>query len=445
MDEKPSTGRADGRHQPGTAARALLERDAAAFFHQSSSTPCLSAVRKAQGIWMEDADGNRFMDFHGNSCHHLGYGHPRLIAALKAQLDELPFTPRRFTDEPAIALAEKLVALWPGAAGKVLFAPGGSDAVEIALKYVKVASGRHRTLSFHDSFHGNGYGAVSIGGRPGDRDPRIGPLLPGAIHVPSFYGKSPGADRGATSVEDHARVCVAALRSAFENQGEIAAVIGEPIRSTPHLPPPWFWPEVRGLCDEYGAKLVFDEIPTGLGKTGRLFVSEHFGVVPDITVLGKALGGAVVPIAAMIGDASLDVAADLPLGHYTHEKNPFTCRAALTVLETIESEGLVEHARALGERCLPRLQDMAAAHPCIRETRGRGLLMAVEFRDDPELTAADLSRSVMYRCLDKGLSLSATEGRAVTLSPPLIVTGEEMDRALAILEEAIVEASGQSR
>ena len=168
------------------------------------------------------------------------------------------------------------------------------------------------------------------------------------MHVPSFYGKGPGAGPAGTGKEAHAESCLAALRSAFDAEDDIATLIAEPVRSTPHVPPPWFWPRVRELCDAHGAKLIFDEIPTGLGKTGKLFVSEHFGVVPDITVLGKALGGAVVPIAAMIGDASLDVASDLPLGHYTHEKNPFTCRAALTVLEVIESEGLVERAAELG-------------------------------------------------------------------------------------------------
>lgn len=182
------------------------------------------------------------------------------------------------------------------------------------------------------------------------------------------------------------------------------------------MPPHWFWPRVRALCDAHGAKLIFDEIPTGLGKTGKLFVSEHFGVVPDITVLGKALGGVVVPIAAMIGDASLDVASDLPLGHYTREKNPFTCRAALTVLEVIESEGLVERAAELGARSLKRIQEMASAHAAVREARGCGLLMAVEFRDHPAVPAAEFARSVMVRCLGRGLSVSASEGCAVTLS-----------------------------
>src|SRR5215468_9627575 len=140
----------------------LIARDAAAFFHQESSSPCPFALRHAQGVWLEDVDGRRFIDLHGNTAHHLGYGHPRLIAALKEQLDDLPFAPRRFTNEPAVRLAEKLLSYWPGAPGKILFATGGSDAIEIALKLARVATGRHGTLSFEGSYHGQGFGAFGL-------------------------------------------------------------------------------------------------------------------------------------------------------------------------------------------------------------------------------------------------------------------------------------------
>lgn len=423
------------------AARALLERDAKVYIHQAGSTPCLSAIRRAQGIWLEDVGGHRFMDFHGNSCHHLGYAHPRLVAALKRQLDELCFTPRRYTDEPAVLLAEKLAASWPGAPGKVLLAPSGSDAIEIALKLARVATARYKTISFYDSYHGSGFGALSLGGRYKDRSPRIGPLLPGTLHIPPFYPLPAPTGRGRADAEACAERSLEAMRFTFEQERDIAAVIAEPIRSTPHIPPDWYWPEVRTLCDDYGALLVFDEIPTALGKTGRLFTSEHFAVRPDITVLGKALGGGVVPIAAVIANPALDVAPELSLGHYTHEKNPFTARAALTTIEIIESEGLVENARRLGERALARLQDMARRHAVIGEVRGRGLLLAVEF----DGASAAQARAIMLRALDKGLSLSTAEDRGVTLSPPLVITEEELQQALDILEAAISEEAGGTR
>ncbi len=310
----------------GPQSRALVERDAAAFLKQSLSTPCLSAVRRAEGIWIEDMDGRRFMDFHGNSVHHIGYAHPRLVAALKTQMDDLTFAPRRFACEPAAELAERLTALAPtGPNSKVLFAPGGSEAIEIALKIARVATGRFKTVSFWDSFHGAGFGAVSVGGEAGFRSHGIGPLLPGTEHVAPFacsrcpYGFAPAAG-GGPDLDSCRMTCARMLRYTLEKEGDVAAVVAEPVRAVPYIPPPGFWAEVRRACDAAGALLIFDEIPTGLGKTGALFTHEPYGVRPDILVLGKALGGAMLPLAAVIARDGLDVAGDRALGHYTHER-----------------------------------------------------------------------------------------------------------------------------
>src|SRR6185312_3720474 len=157
------------------ATSRLIGEDARYFLHQSVSTPCLAVIRKAEGIWIEDAAGRRYMDFHGNNVHHIGYGHPRLKEAIRRQLDALPFAPRRFTCDPAVELAEKLTALAPGDIGKVLFATGGSDAIEIALAYARAYTGRFKTISFWDAFHGAGFGARSIGGEEMFRAGPIGP------------------------------------------------------------------------------------------------------------------------------------------------------------------------------------------------------------------------------------------------------------------------------
>jgi 4-aminobutyrate aminotransferase len=256
---------------------------------------------------------------------------------LKAQLDELPFTPRRYTSEPAVRLAETLIRLSPHDEAKVLFATGGSDAIEIALKLARVKTGRYKTLAFWDSYHGHGYGAVSAAGSGVNRSGRIGPLIAGGLLVPPFachrcpYGFA--ADRnGAPRLDECRMLCGSMVRYTLEREADVAAVIAEPIRATPNVPPPGFWAEIRKACDDHGAVLIFDEIPTGLGKTGRLFASEHQRVMPDITVLGKALGGGMLPLAAVIADPGFDVAPELSLGHYTHEKNPLTTRAGLTTL-----------------------------------------------------------------------------------------------------------------
>ena len=428
--------------------RAILDEDARYFLHQSVSTPCLNAVARAEGIWIEDVQGRRYMDFHGNNVHHIGYGHPRLKAAIAAQMDALPFAPRRFACEPATALARKLAEIAPGSLEKVLFATGGSDAVEIALKIARAATGRFKTISFWDSFHGAGFGAASIGGEQMFRSGPIGPLLPGAEHVPPFdcyrnpfgyshTGRDPHGD-------ECGRICASMVRYILEREGDIAAVIAEPNRAVPYIPPPGFWAEVRRACNDHGALLIFDEIPTGLGKTGRMFACEHDGVVPDILVLGKALGGGILPIAATLCRPELDVAGDWAFGHYTHEKNPVTARAALTTIEIIEDEGLVENAADRGAHALGRLFELMDRHPAIGDVRGRGLLMGVELvvdRDSRNPDAA-LAEDILYRALDRGLSFKTTMGNVLTLTPPLTISRDEMDAAIDILDTCLAEAAG---
>ncbi|NJO44517.1 MAG: aminotransferase class III-fold pyridoxal phosphate-dependent enzyme [Oscillatoriales cyanobacterium RM2_1_1] len=304
--------------QVNPETQALLDRDTQVFLRQSVSTPCLSVIRRAEGIWIEDMQGRRYLDFHANNVHHIGYGHPRLVAAITQQLQELPFAPRRFTCEPAIALAEKLAQITPGTLGKVLFAPSGSDGIEIALAYMRAATGRFKTLSFWDAYHGAGFGARSIGGEQLFRGGSIGPLLPGAEHVPPF-----GDYRNAWGVRTGSgELCANQIRYVLEQEGDIGAVIAEPSRATPSIAPPGFWQKIRQACDEFGALLIFDEIPTGLGKTGKMFACEHDQVVPDILVIGKNLGGGILPIAATICKPELDVCEHYAHGHYTHEKNP---------------------------------------------------------------------------------------------------------------------------
>jgi 4-aminobutyrate aminotransferase len=424
--------------------RRLVDEDAAVFLRQSLSTPVLAAVRRAEGIWLEDTAGRRYMDFHGNNVHHVGYGHPRLLAAVKRQMDELPFTPRRFTSPPAIALARRLAGLLPGER-KVLFTTGGSDAIELALKYARAATGRFKTVSFWDSFHGAGFGASSVGGEALFRAGAVGPLLAGTEHVAPFacyrcpYGW-PERD-GKPDLALCRTACAAMVRYVLEKEGDVAAVVAEPIRTVPYIPPPDFWRIVRRACDELGAKLIFDEIPFGLGKTGRFFAHEHFGADPDIAVLGKALGGGLLPIAAMIARADLDVAADRAFGHYTHEKNPVTATAALTTLEIIESEGLVENAARVGARALGRMEEMKRRHRLIGDVRGLGLALGIELVTDraSKAPASDAAERVLYRALDRGLNFKTTMGATLTLTPPLTVTADEMDRALAILDACIGE------
>ncbi len=435
------------RRNVDAAMRAMLAEDERYFLRQSVSTPCLAAIRKAEGIWIEDTSGRRYMDFHGNNVHHIGYGHPRLKTAIAKQMDELPFAPRRFTNEPAVALARKLAQIAPAGLSKVLFTTGGSDAVEVAIKVARAATGRFKTISFWDAFHGAGFGAASVGGEALFRSGPIGPLLPGTEHVAPFacyrcpYGYP---DREGQPLLELCKLgCANYLRYVLEREGDVAAVIAEPLRAVPTVPPPGYWRAVREACDRAGALLIFDEIPTGLGKTGRMFACDHEGVAPDILVLGKALGGGILPIAAVLCRPELDVAHEWAFGHYTHEKNPVTARAALTTIEIIEDEGLVENARRVGAAALARLEEMKRKHASIGDVRGRGLLLGIELVEDRDTKAPakDAADRVMYAALEQGLSFKTTMGNVLTLTPPLTVSEAQMHQALDILDQCLLETA----
>jgi 4-aminobutyrate aminotransferase len=418
--------------------QAWLDEDARYFLHQSLSTPCLNVLKKCEGIYLEDLQGRRYMDFHGNNVHQVGFGNPRVIAAIKAQLDELPFCTRRYTNPPAIRLAKKLAELAPGKLNKVLFAPGGTSAIGMALKLARAATGRFKTVSMWDSFHGASLDAISVGGEAIFRK-GIGPLLPGAEHVPPPDPSHCPFECGAQCTLQCARY----LEYVLEKEGDVAAVIAETVRSTPYIPPPDYWKAVRAACDRHGALLILDEIPHCLGRTGKMFTCEHYGVVPDMLVIGKGLGGGVFPLAALIAGEDLDILPDRALGHYTHEKNPVACAAGLATIECLETEGLLENARLQGEHALARIAGMAKKQPLVGGGRGLGLLIGIELVKDQKTRerASEAAEKVMYLALKKGLSFKVTMGNILTLTPPLTITRQEMDRALDILEESLAEVA----
>lgn len=424
--------------------RSTLGEDERYFLRQSVSTPCLNVITRAEGIFIEDACGRRYMDFHGNNVHHIGYGHPRLKRAIADEMDRLPFAPRRYANDTAVALARKLAGIAPGNLSKMLFTTGGSDAVEVAVKIARAATKRHKTLSFWDAFHGAGTGASALSGESLFRSGPAAPLVAGAGHVAPFacyrcaYGYATDAD-GRPPLPTCALTCARMVDYVLSRETDVACLVAEPARAVPYLPPPGFWRSVREACDRHGTLLVFDEIPTGLGKTGRMFACEHDGVEPDILVMGKSLGGGILPIAAVLARPDLDVGGEWAFGHYTHEKNPVTARAALTTIEIIEDENLVANAARIGTIALERLEAMKRRLPAIGDVRGRGLLIGIDLVTDRATRgrADDLAEAVMYRALDAGLSFKTTMGNVLTLTPPLTVTEGQMLAALDILESAI--------
>lgn len=410
----------------------VLRADSVFTMAQANCHPALLALKEADGIRVKDHAGRTYIDLHGNNCHHIGYQHPRLKAALIDQLKTITCNNRGFTNAVFTLFAEKLSSLWPGYDGRVFMLPGGAAANELGLQIARVHTGRYKSITFSDSYHGRSFGAISLTGAKVHRSARLGPLLEGCFYVPSFRPsiEYPHPDSAA-------RASVAAIKDAMEKEGDFACLLAEPVANDCYRPPDWYWPQIRDLCDQHGTLLTMDEVSTGLGKMGAIFNTELFNIRPDMTVLGKALGGAVVPAAAIVADGKLDSAPELNLGYYTHEKSPFMARAALETLNIIVEEGLVEKAREYGGYAHEQLEDLRTGHTSLipNPVRQHGLMLSldIEQADNNKEINTNLASSIFYRCMDEGVILNyPARGNNLTFSFPLVSERSDIDQVCKV-------------
>lgn len=419
-------------------SRLLLREDEAVFIRQSMSTPCLDAIVSAEGCFLYAADGKSYLDFHGNSVHQIGYKNAYVIEAVKRQLDTLPFIPRRYTADIAVKAASRLVEKTVSKDYKVLFTPSGSAAVGLALKIARKATGKHKVISMWESFHGAGLDAISAGGEyVFNKD--MGPMMPGFIKAIPY-----NAYRNlihCSSEETVARFCLDYIEYIIQNEGDIGAVLLEPIRATDvHVPPASYFQGLRRICDENGILLIFDEIPTALGRSGKFYVHQLFGTEPDILVLGKGLGGGVIPQAAVLARTRLDCASELSLGHYTHEKPAAGCAAICATLDYIDEERLLKRCKELSAYAADHSARLFERYECIGDIRIAGLLICFEFVKDRNSREKDtaLAERLLYACLEKGLSFKLSAGNCIVWNPPLIVSHEQLDFAFSVFEKALM-------
>ncbi|HAS6297887.1 TPA: aspartate aminotransferase family protein [Vibrio vulnificus] len=415
--------------------QALLKRDSEVFLHQAMSTPCLDTLEAAEGIYIQDATGKKYMDFHGNNVHQLGYGHPHVIKRVQEQIAKLPFSPRRFTNETAIECAEKLTQICGGELNRVLFAPGGTSAVGMALKLARHITGNYKVVSLWDSFHGASLDAISVGGEACFRQ-GMGPLMAGVERIPpavSYRGAFPVADGSDVHYADY-------LEYVIEKEGGVGAFIAEAVRNTDvQVPSQAYWKRIREICDKHNVMLIIDDIPNGMGRSGEWFTYQAYDIEPDMLCIGKGLGGGLVPIAAIVTKDKYNTAEQISMGHYTHEKSPIGCAAALATMEAIEQDGLLDKVKADSQFMREKLLEMKAKYPVIGDVRGIGMLWGIELVTDHESKARayDEAEAVLYQCLNNGVSFKVSQGNVIQLSPPLIITREQLTEALAIFEEAI--------
>ena len=413
-----------------------IDEDARYFLHQALSTPVMNVLTRTEGPFIYDLNEKEYIDLHGNGVHNAGFSNPKIIEAVIKQLQQsLTFTPRRYTNIPAVKLAKKLIEITPDELDRVLFCPGGSQAIEMAAMLAKQVTGKWKTISFWNSYHGTGYQSASLGGEE-HFSTGNGPMVPGAFHVefPNYYRNPWGWDDQDAVDEEYLRQ----IKIILKRNPDMAAIIGEPISATPVIPSGNYWKEVQNLCRQYDMLLIFDEIIEGFGRTGKMFACEHF-VTPDVLVLGKSLGGGLLPFAGIVTKDKYNTLSHRSIGHFTHEKNPLCAAAGLAAIEYIEERNLVRNAEQLGQYLLDKLLELKDIFPIIGHVAGRGLHMGIDLVKDRRTKekAITQAEAIMYYCMEEGVAFKIIEGNVITIRPSLTITKDHCDNIITVLKKAM--------
>lgn len=391
---------------------------------QTSDSPLGLEIEWARGATLHTRDGRSYIDLlAGIGVNNVGHAHPAVVAAVQEQAARYlhAMVYGEYVQEPQVRLAELLAQVTPGDLSVVYFTNSGTEANEGALKLAKKATGRRKLVAFENSYHGDTQGSLSVTGRAVYRDPFL-PLLPEVEFLP--FGDPAALER---------------------IDATVAGVITEPIQGEGgvRVPAPDWLPALRRRCTEVGALLILDEVQTGMGRTGRMFACEHWGVVPDVLVLAKALGGG-MPLGAFIGAPELmaELSHDPPLAHVTtFGGHPVCCAAGLASLQVILEEDLPRQAEVTGEHLRATLRQMGVRHGGVQDVRGYGMHIGLEL-DSPELTAS-FARNAFERGVILGWTLHSST--VVRLVPPLNISEQELTTALTALEQSLEAAQAEVR
>ena len=416
---------------PGPKAREIIALD------QARMSPSLTRVYPfvadhGNGCWMWDVDGNCFLDFaSGIAVNATGGNHPRVAAAIQQQIAKLlHYSLADFYNEPAARLAARLAQIFPsGTDARVFLCNSGAESIECALKLARYSTKRPRLIAFHGAFHGRTTGALALGDSKPIHKEGFGPLLQGVVHVEYSM-------RGLDELEGKI------FRSLVQPEW-VAAIFVEPIQGERGVivPDDHFLPRLQKICRRHGILLVADEVQTGMGRTGKMFACEHWGVTPDIICVAKGIASG-LPLGAVIANTRV---MQWPPGTHasTFGGNPVSCAAALATLDELQN-GLVVNAREMGELLLKWLRELARGHPLIRDVRGRGLLVGVELAHEGRPATAERD-ALLLAALHRGLLLLGAGEGVVRLSPPLIVEPREIHLAVEIFEASLNEIAHERR
>ena len=425
---------------PGPHAKKIIDQD-----EQYSSTSYIKeyplAVSHGQGPVIEDVDGNRYLDFMaGIAVASTGYSHPHVVAAVKEASDKFfHICGTDFYYQSMASLCERLATTGLGDTKKRVFLTNsGTEAVEGAIKLVRNSTGRTDLVAFHRAFHGRTYGAMSLTSSKAKQRSTFGPMIPGIHHVPypDPYRLDAGGQEAGAYVLDH----IHDLFSRHLYPKDVAAIFIEPMLGEGGyvLPPKHFLEALRSMCDEHGMLLVFDEVQSGVGRSGHMWAADYYGVEPDVLLTAKGLGSG-LPIGAIIARESI---MRWPSGSHgsTFGGNPIGCAAALATLDVIE-DGLLPHVQAVGQEMLDGLRQLQDKHDCIGDVRGTGLYIGVEFVKDrhSKEPAADLVHHLGQLAFTKGLLLLSCGSSVIRIAPPLVIDSEDVRVGLQIMDECITQ------
>lgn len=402
-------------------------------------------MKKGRGAILEDMDGNKYVDFFSSSAVlNTGHSHPKIVQAIKDQVDDyIHFSTDYMYAKPQVDLAEQLIRITPGRfKKKVCFGLTGSDGIDGAIKMARSFTGRPKIVSFTGSYHGSTYGAISVSAISLNMKRKIGPLLPEVFHLPypncfrcEFNGE----------VNSCGRECFKFLENAFNTyipSEEVAAVIIEPIAGDLGFvePPKDYWDSLKKFCKSKGILLVADEVQQGFGRTGKWFSVEHFNLEPDILVMGKAMASG-LPLSAIVARDEIVDSLQMPAHLFTVQGNSTCSAAAIATIQVIEEEQLKENAAYIGQHIMKRFNKMKEKYPVIGDVRGRGLSIGVELLKDINTKEKDTegAAKIIYRCWQKGVVLIYLAENILRIQPPLVITMEEADRAMDIIEEVFRE------
>ena len=407
-----------------------------------------AVIARAAGAVLTDLDGNTFIDLVGGvGCLNVGHAHPRVVSAINEQAAR--FTHTDFAVAPYggyVSLAQRLCALAPGTGPKkAIFLNSGSEAVESAVKIARATTGRPAIIAFEGAFHGRTYMSMTLTSKIDPYKRNFGPF------VPEVY-RAPYADPYRSPEPDATRWAMRALENLLVTHVQpdrVAAVIVEPILGEGGfvVPPPDFLGQLRAFTRRFGMLLIADEVQTGIGRTGRMFAVEHAGVEPDLLVTAKSLAAG-LPLSAVIGSAGLmDAMPESSLGG-TYVGNPVACAAALAVLDVIEDEGLLARASLLGEQMMARFRRLADRAALVGDVRGLGAMVAIELVRDrrTKTPAPDATAEVIHRAMARGVLLlkAGVYNNVIRILAPLVITDEQLADALDVLDEAVLEVSGET-